>query len=90
MIDLRDESSAKVGEKFAELTKRLREGKRKQPIEKFLIIFLFAGHGILKDGLQALLFNEYDEKTGFYRLLTAEAKLRLWSEIYPKNPIFPC
>ena len=51
MIDLRDEKSKEVSDQFAKLTKRLREGKKKQPIEKFLIIFLFAGHGVLKDGM---------------------------------------
>ena len=60
VIDLRDVHSKTVGNKLAELTKKLREGKKKTPIENYLIVFLFAGHGILKDGMQALLLNEYD------------------------------
>ena len=67
--------------------------KAKKPVEKYLIIFLFAGHGILKDGMQALLYNEYDPSTRFYKVLNAEAKLRLWSEIYPNAyiiGIFAC
>ena len=61
----------------------LRKGKKaKQPIN-YLVVILFAGHGILRDGMQSLLFNEYDPKTGFYKLLKVEAKLRVWAEIYP-------
>ena len=44
---------------------------------------LFAGHGILKDGMQVMLYNEYDQATGFYKLLKAEQKIRIWAEIFP-------
>ena len=86
-------TGADVTDALAKISKRLREGKKKRPVEKFLLVCLFAGHGILKDGMQSMLLNEYDENTGFYRLLCAEAKLRLWSEIYPNAyilGIFAC
>ena len=93
MIDLRDANSKVVGQTFDALSKKLREGNKKIPMEKYLIVFLFAGHGILKDGMQALLINEYDSKNRFYGLLKAEGKLRLWAEIYPNAyiiGIFAC
>ena len=65
------------------LSKRLREGKKARPPENYLVIILFAGHGILKDGMQALLYNEYDQAAGFYKIMKAESKLRVWAEIYP-------
>ena len=86
-------SSALVTAEMGKLSKRLRAGKSKRPVENYFIVFLFAGHGILKDGMQAMLYNEYDEASAFYKVLTAEAKLRLWSEIYPNAyivGIFAC
>ena len=52
------------------------------PMSRYLIIFLFAGHGLLKDGMQVMAYNEFDKETGFYKTFRAEAKLRSFSEIY--------
>ena len=78
---------------LASISKKLRDGKKKVPKKNYLVIFLFAGHGILKDGTQMMLYNEYDTKKKFYKMLQAEAKLRIWAEIYPNSyiiGIFAC
>ena len=57
------------------------------------MIFLFAGHGLMQEGQQVLLYNEFDARDKFYRLLRAEAKLRTFAEIYPNSyiiSIFAC
>ena len=57
------------------------------------MILLFAGHGLLKDGQQVLVMNEYDESTRFYKLFKAENKLRTWALIFPNAyliSIFAC
>ena len=75
------------------VSKRISDGKKKTPVENYLVIFLFAGHGMLKDGMQVMLYNEYDKKAEFYKLMMAEAKLRGWAEIYPNSyiiGIFAC
>ena len=71
----------------------LKAGKKKKPLEKYLLIFLFAGHGLMVDGLQNLVYNEFDPNSKFYKLLRAEAKLRAYAEIYPNSyiiSIFAC
>ena len=63
------------------------------PMERYLIMFLFAGHGLQKDGQQVMLYNEYDPKTRFYKLFRAELKLRIFAEIYQNSyivGIFAC
>ena len=74
---------AEVGKVMDSLSKGLREAKKKNPPERHLIVFLFAGHGILRDGLQHLVYNEFNKREGFYQLFNAEGKIRYWSEIYP-------
>lgn len=62
-------------------------------MEKYIIIFLFAGHGLQKNGMQEMVYNEFDEKKRFYRTFKAEIKLRSFAEIYPNSyviGIFAC
>ena len=81
ILDLSNDPDLKTVTKvIGDLSTKIRKGKRARPVENYLIIFLFAGHGILKDGVQHLLYNEYDTKTQFYKLFAAEKKLRAWSE----------
>ena len=61
----------------------IKAGKDAKPPVNYLVIFLFAGHGMIKDGSQVLLYNEFDEKTGFYKMFRAEKKIRQWAEIFP-------
>ena len=63
------------------------------PPESIVIISVFAGHGILKNGTQTLVLNEFDETTQFYKLLDAEHKMRLLSDMYCNSyiiAIFAC
>ena len=61
---------------YYKIGKLLSEGKQQKI--NYLTIFLFAGHGILKNGMQNLVLNEYDDDTKFYKLLPAEEKIRLY------------
>ena len=65
-------TTTQLGNEIDKISKKLRLGKKARPPESYLVIILFAGHGILKDGMQMLLYNEYDQATGFYKLLKAE------------------
>ena len=50
IIDLsNDPSSEKVKTEFDKLSKRMRAGKKSEPAERFFVICLFAGHGLIKD-----------------------------------------
>ena len=62
-------------------------------MEKYLLIFLFAGHGLVMDGQQVLLYNEFDPKEKFYKIMRAEQKLRAYAETYQNSyivSIFAC
>ena len=59
----------------------------------YLIIFLFTGRGMMQEGQQVLLMNEFDKKTRFYKIFKAESKLRFLAETYPNSymiGIFAC
>ena len=78
---------------FRSISAKLREGKYKTPCERILVISLFACHGILKSGLQNVVFNEYDKDTGFYVIQPIENMLRDWSKMYLNSyiiSIFAC
>ena len=63
------------------------------PPENYLLFFLFACHGILKDGQQNIVINEYDPEKEFYKLYGAEYKVRYWAENFPNSyiiSIFAC
>ena len=69
----------------------LQEGKKNKI--NYLTIFLFAGHGIIKDGMQCLVLNEYDPQTKFYKLLRVEEKIRLYGAAFQNSyniAIFAC
>ena len=88
-----DPTSREVDKVFNRISKKLKDGKKKQPMEKYLILFLFAGHGLLKQGMQEMVYNEFDNNTKFYKMYKAEKKLRLYAEIYPNAyviGIFAC
>ena len=52
IIDCSDNPTAKVVEKhLATLSTMIRKGKQANPVENYLVIFLFAGHGVLRDGM---------------------------------------
>ena len=76
------------------ISMKLRDAKKLYGMtEKYLIFFLFSTHGILRDGTQCIVLNEYDKKTQYYKMYLVEKKLRFWAEIYPNLyiiSIFAC
>ena len=62
---------------FKELIEKLVDSQTAKPKVNYLIVYLFAGHGIQKGGLQSLLLNEFDPRTKFYKFFNAEAKIRV-------------
>ena len=74
-----------------EIAALLKKGKKDKI--NYLTIFLFAGHGIMKDGMQCLVLNEFDTQTNFYKLLPVEDKIRLYGTVFPNSyniAIFAC
>ena len=78
-------TSKDVNDVLHRLFKMIKDGKKAKPQKNYLVIFLFAGHGMIKDGSQVLLYNEFDKKTGYYKMLRAEKKIRHWAEIFPNS-----
>ena len=74
-----DPSSALVMEKLIEIKNKLIAGKEAKPPVNYLVIFFFAGHGILKDGGQHILFNEYFPRNKYYKTMPIESVIRDWA-----------
>ena len=75
------------------IAKRIKDGKKETPARNFVIICLFAGHGILMDGFQVLLVNEYNSATMYYKMFTAEKIIRHYASKYSNSywiSIFAC
>ena len=47
-----------------------------QPERKFLIVHVFACHGIQMDGKQMAVINDWEKSTTFYKMWPAEADIR--------------
>ena len=45
-----DPTTKEVDYSLKTISKMVRTGKNKKPMEKYLLIFLFAGHGLMHDG----------------------------------------
>ena len=66
---------------------------KQNPQKKYLVVWLFAGHGILTGGMQSIVINEFDRFTKFYRTYKVESAI---SALAAKNPnsymitIFAC
>ena len=61
--------------------------------EKILIFHFYSGHGVLTEGMQALLLNEYDYKTKHLKMFNAEEKIRTLGELFPNTyhiSLFSC
>ena len=61
---------------FEGTLKKITRRIKGQPEEQFLVILLFAGHGILKQGVQNIVLNEFDPKEGFYKMNPIEGVVR--------------
>ena len=53
--------------------------------EKTLVVYILASHGIQENGAQGVVVNEFDEKTGFYKIWKAEALIRVLAKLYPNS-----
>ena len=60
----RETSSREINDMFNSISRRLRYAKQSKKenksVQKYLIFFLFASHGILKEGRQFILLNEFN------------------------------
>ena len=66
---------------------------KKHPRENILVTYMFAGHGLVHKGAQTVLINEFDPKTGYYRLFLVEQLMRAMSTNYHNSyhvAFFPC
>ena len=64
-----------------ELKKLLKENEHK----KILVVYVFAGHGIVEAGTQAVVLNEFRKSTGFYWYFKVENMLRDIAEKYQNS-----
>ena len=51
-------------------------GNESNPLTNYMIIYHFAGRGVLNSGQQYFVLNEFDKETKFYKLLPAEERIR--------------
>ena len=71
----------------------LRDGKKSKPPEKYLIVFFFACHGVLYEGTQHVVLNEFNNDKKYYKLYPAANKLRGYADDFPNSyiiGIFAC
>ena len=72
-----------------DLSKTLQENSSKN----YLILYVFAGHAVQMDGQSALLINEEDKNTRFYKRFQAEKSVRMLANQYPNSyhiAVFAC
>ena len=78
---------------FKSLQKRIQAGDKLKIKRRYLVIYLFAGHGVLFKGMQGFLLNDFDESKKFYRILGAEEKIRVLAENFGNSyhiGVFTC
>ena len=87
-----DPSDKELEAMFKNVLQKLIQGNQVNRTN-YLLIFFFAGHGVLFEGSQAILLNEFDKRCGFYKMKKVEAKLRSLAETFPNSyvvGIFAC
>ena len=72
IYDLQDPTSNQLIRTLIEIRKRLKAGLEAQPQENILVICMFACHGILKEGVQNIVFNQFDSRKGYYKMVNVE------------------
>ena len=90
-VILENPSPQDVEKELDEINRVLKISKRQS--KNILIVMFMTGLGIQNDGVQALVYNQFDKKTGQVKVLMAERKLRSWVELYPNSyiiSIFAC
>ena len=58
---------------------------KKNPDTNFLVLYVFAGHGMNVKGQQVLLLNEFDKASNWYKMLNVEAKIRVIAQMNPNS-----
>ena len=49
---------------------------KNNPHETIFALFCYASHGMIQDGRQVILVNEFNQTKGFYKLFGAEENMR--------------
>ena len=78
MYDMKEPSFEEVVQVRKHLNKRF----LRNPDVNFLVFYIFACHGIQKDGKQSVVVNEFDTKTKFLKLINIESYIREWASKY--------
>ena len=71
----------KVISAVSSIKKRCRES----PAENFLIVYVLASHGMIVDGQQVVLLNQFDERTRYYKMWSAERDIREIAETFANS-----
>ena len=72
IIDMKNWSKKKCKQAYDQLRKRIAEDRG----TNYLVIHVYAGHGIQVDGHQTLLTNEFDTDSKSYKRFFAESCVR--------------
>lgn len=65
---------------YMSVLKRIMMGRKKSPQQDFLVVHVFAGHGVQEAGTQYLLHNEWCKDRRYYKMFAAEEKLRVMAK----------
>ena len=55
---------------------------KSNPHETIFALFCYASHGMIQDGRQVILVNEFNQTKGFYKLFGAEENMRNLARTY--------
>ena len=55
---------------------------KQNPHETVLALFCYSSHGMIQDGRQMIVVNQFNEAKGFYRLYGAEENMRTATTIF--------
>ena len=73
---------ATVNSEWEKLRQIIKRGGEHEPPKKYLLVCLWAGHGMVKSGKQVLLTNELDKRSKFYKMIQAESMMRAIASLY--------
>ena len=76
IIEIKNLSLKKCEKAYDQLRTRITENAN----TNYLVVHVFAGHGIQADGYQTLLTNEFDKESKSYKQFTAESLIRQIAE----------
>ena len=63
-------------EKILNVARSIRKRIKDAPEKKFLVVYVLAGHGMINNGKQILLLNEYSANLRFYKHWAIEEHIR--------------